>query len=337
MNITHLPKQPLQRLPDHVKIGIRTTVADQVVATGEPAPDANYTVCVGQIGQHLATCNVPILSVTWVLAGVNGVANYTATTAAGIVTPIAPTMLSGNPLIFAWAGPGACSVGVYIYTAYGTGYAQNNFTVTAPQVNFLEAATSEVQVAPISGNQFLQFGNQSLQVPGITINALVYGAQSVPGTLAIFQLCTNERFATDTDNRPWHWSLNGQSVLDIGMTGTVIYQAATDLSTPGASAQFDVIDSPGMELGPPLQLVAAGDGNPVVPETYNSYLMFQPAGGIWVPLSVLTWYWAGYSRLENGVWSAAQDPENSVDPLGVVTANFPIWTANTGAGAWVAG
>lgn len=335
MNVTDLSRHAFRPLPDHVKIGIRTTLGDQVLATGEPTPDANYTVCVGQMGQHLATCNVPIIGVTWVLSGVNGVANYTATTAAGFVTPI--TNLTMNPLIFAWAGPGPCFVGVYVYTAYGTGYAQNNFTVTAPQVNFLEAATSQVQVAPISGNQFLQFGNQSLQQPGITINAVVYGAQSVTGTLAIFQLCTNERFATDTDNKPWYWSLNGQSVLDVGMTQSVIYQEEVATSTPGASAQFDVTDSPAMQLGPPLQFMAIGDGEPVVPETYNSYLMFQPAGGIWVPLSVLTWNWAGYSQLENGVWSAAQDPENSVNPLGVVTTNFPTWTGNTGNGGWIQG
>ncbi len=312
-------------------------IGDQVVATGEPAPDATYTVCVGQVGQHLATSNVPILAVQWVFAGGGPVANYTATPNAGILMPVTPQMLVTNPLTFAWSAGGASAVGVYIYTAYGTGFASNNFQVTAPEVNFLDSMTSQVYVGPQNNVTFLSFGNPSGGHPGITINNVVFGAQNVPGLLGIIQLATNQRFGTDTDNQPWHWSLNGQSVLDVGQTGTVFYQNEIAALNPGGNSRFDVTDSPALQLGPSFQLVAVGDGNPVVPETYNSYLMFQPAGGIWVPLSMLTWNWAGFSQLENAVWSAPQEPENAVNPLGVPTNTFPTWTANTAGGHWVAG
>jgi hypothetical protein len=339
MNTSFLPTPPQRRLPDHVKLGIRSTIGDQVVATGEPsAADTTYTVCVGQVGQHTATSSVPILSVEWVISGGGPVANYAPTQASGILTPVTPPMLAHNPMTFAWSVGGPAVVGVNIHTAYGTGYTANNFQVTAPQVNFLEAMTGQVNVGPQNGGTFLSFGNPAAGIPGITINALTFGAQNVPGILGIIQLATNERFRTDTDDQPWHWSLNGQTVLDIGMTHTVFYQNQIAQLNPGANAQFDVTDAPALQLGPPCKLVAVGDGDPVVPETYNSVLMFQPGGGIWVPLSVLTWYWAGYSELENlanNIWSPPQQPENSFNPLGTATHIFPTWNSNTAAGQWV--
>jgi len=124
MKRSPLPGPPLDRLPDHVKLGIHSVVGDKVVATGEPEPDATYTVCVGQVGQHLATSNVRILAVQWVHSGGGPVAGYTATPNAGIIMPVTPQMLGSNPVTFAWSIGGPAVVGVYIKTAHGTGYAR---------------------------------------------------------------------------------------------------------------------------------------------------------------------------------------------------------------------
>lgn len=332
---------PERRLAEHVKVGIRSTLGEQVLATGEPAdPDDTYTVCVGQMIQHLAVSNVPILSVQWVVGG-SGVANYTLTPNAGTVTPITSDMLVQNPLTFAFTSADDWTVGVYITTAYGTAYVTNDFVVTAPQVNFLDSMTQQVYVGAYAGGTYLRFGDpDDPTVPGIVINAVLFGAQNVPGWVGILQLATNQRFGTDDEGRPWHWSLNGQAVLDVGPGGAyMFYQNQIEVLAPGANAQFDITDAPALELGPPFQFVAVGDGDPIVPETYESYLMFIPVGpgSIWVPLSVLTWSWEGYSQFENGTWGPVRQPNNAVNPLGVLTDVFPTWTTNTNAGQWVAG
>ena len=340
--ITTLPEPgAVKKLREDIWFEIESTVGDKVLVAGDGTgdPDATYTVTVGEVGRHIARSNVPILAVQWVIAGGGPVAGYTVNQAAGVVEPITPTMMASNPLTFAWSSGPSCVVGVYIVTAYGRGYVENSFSVTSPHVNFFESMTEQVYVGPYGGRTFLRFGDPSdPSTPGIVLNAVLFGAQSAAGRVGILQLATNQRTGSDSSGQAYHWSLNGRAVLDVGPGAAYTFYQDTIVDLPvGGNAQIDVTDAPAAELGPPFSLVSIGDGNPVVAESYCAYLMFSPSGGIWIPLSVLTWTWEGYSQLVEKSWGPVQQPGNRVNPSGVPTVNFPTWNANTAAGHWVIG
>jgi len=334
MSTTPLPIV-LTAQPDHVHLELRSTVNDSVISSHDPEPDTMYMACIGQFTMHLVEASLPILGVHFVIGGGGPVANYVATVNTGTVLPVTPVMLVANPLTFVFSAAGPAVVGVYVTTEYGTTYLMNNFMVTAPQ-GYFTSMTGQVRVAADAAGTFLRFTNDA-PLAGIVMTPALTGTQSAAGSVAVFQIATNHRFRTDTDHQPWHWSLNGQDVLDIGMTNTVEYQNVVGQLQPGGIYQNFFTDSPAMQLIPAFPFASVGDGQPLIPETYNAYLMFQPAGGIWVPLSVMTWTWAGFAQFEQGAWSAAQDAQNILNPVGVPTNTFPTWTQNTQNGQWVAG
>lgn len=338
-NIT--PMTDLHPLPEDFAFSIYSTVGGIPVDSQSRNPDDTYTVCVGQMGTHLAVCNYPILSVQWVITpGTAGVADYLISSQTGVVVPIPGAAMVQNPLVFAFAQAGNVVVGVYVVTPVGTGSAYNSFVVTAPQVNFLDSMTGAPQVRSNNTAGRLLFGPAPGQTDGIIINASLFGGQNVPGQVGILQLVNNQRFLIHIDGGDkYHWNLNNQWVLDVGPENAYIfYQNAMDTLYPGSNAQFEVTDTPSSDLASFLQLVSIGDQDSD-PETYMAYLMFQPVGqgSIFVPLSVLTWFWAGYTEREGDNWSPVKNPENSVNPLGEAATVFPQWTNYSFAGAWVPG
>ena len=328
------------RLPDHVKIGLSSRIGDDVVAVhaGEEVGDA-YTIMAGVVAQHLAISNVPIISVQWVVPpGGAPIYNYVINPNSGVAYPLPPS-LTMNPLYFAWTAPCATYVGVYITTAYGTGYVENYFYVQTPTVQSFTSVTDAPYAGPFAGSTYLRFGQPP--GPGITIQATVACPGNVSGRFAFLQLASNARVGTDTDGVSWRWNLNGMNVLDVGPGPQpwLFYQNAFLRLGEGQSGQFDITDAPAAELGPPFRLVSVGDGEPIVPETYQTYLMFQPnvSGSIWIALQMLTWWWEGYSELDAGAWSAVQQPANSPNPGGQPQTALPTWNANTMDGDWVVG
>jgi hypothetical protein len=333
--VTELPKT-LARLPSHVKIGITSHFGDEKIEAAPGLVGDGYATVVGVLGQHLATSNVPILAVQWVVPATGApLAGYALSTAAG--TPLPLVQLTVNPITFAWTAPCATSVGVYITTQYGTGYVENYFYVQAPTISAFGSVTGAPWVGPYAQGTYLRFGQAP--GPGITIDATVDCPQGVSGTIAFIQLASNERFITDNDGFSWHWSVNGQYVLDTGPINWLFYQNEVANIGEQQSGAIQITDAPAMEIGGILTLAVVGDGQPIVPETYQTYLMFLPAGapGIWVALGMLTWNWEGFTQLDDGNWSPVQQPGNLVDPAGVAGATLPVWTSNTAAGAWVQG
>ena len=80
---------------------------------------------------------------------------------------------------------------------------------------------------------------------------------------------------------PFGYKLDAQGVMDLSSnTGS----SAWDVSQSGYSA-----DEPDL----PIFSVGGPGGNDwtqtVFSSTYNTYVMYQPPGGIWVPLQMLTW------------------------------------------------
>jgi hypothetical protein len=332
--VTGVPDK-LTGLPDHVKLGISSRFGDETIETAATAGEA-YSTVVGAIGQHVATSNVPILAVQWVVPDTGApLAGYAMSTAAGILVPLA--QLTVNPITFAWTAACATWVGVHITTQYGTGYVENYFYVQAPAITAFTSATGAPWVGPLSGGTYLRFGQAP--GPGITIDATVACPSDVAGSVAFIQLASNERFVIDDDGRSWHWSSNGQYVLDTGPINWLFYQNEIVQIGAQQSGQIQITDAPAMELGAVLTLAAVGDGQPIVPETYRAYLMFLPAAvpALWVALGVLTWNWEGFTQFENGGWGPVQQPGNLVNPAGAAGTALPTWSSNTAAGAWVQG
>ncbi len=326
-------------LPEHVELRIESSVGGT-----RRLEDANdlFTVTVGEMGQHVAVSNVPILGVQWQISGGNPVANYIVNPTLGQVVPVTPADLVVNPLTFAFTTAGTYVVGVTIWTAYGPGFVSNTFVVTAPQVNYFESETSQVGIQTMQNTPWIMFGSPqgSGGRPGIIMKAVVFGQQSTPGFVGILQLVINQRTGVITSYNPVHNSQNGIPALDVGPGGAyVFYQNVIEDLPVGGNAHVMVDDGPGAQLAPPLTLVSIGDQEPG-PESYQAFLMFCAAspGAIWVPLSVLNWNWEGYAELQSdGTWSPVQEPGNAVNPSGVATSQFPTWTVNTTTGFWVAG
>lgn len=59
--------------------------------------------------------------------------------------------------------------------------------------------------------------------------------------------------------------------------------------------------------------------------SYQMFLMFQPSGGIRVPLKLAEWNWSGTGNADtNGVWTLGST--NAPPPSGGDTTIFPVWT-----------
>lgn len=328
----------MRTLPDQVELRIESSIGGTLLDSPANVP---ATVTIGEMGHHLAQANVPILGVQWAIYGGNPVAGYVFNQAFGQVIPLTPPEFIANPLTFAFTTAGTYAVRVLIETAYGMGYAFRTFTVTEPQINFFDSQTATVGLQMVDGKPWIMFGDPGgAGPPGITMNAVLFGQQSAPGRVGILQLATNQRTATGAGmGEAYHNTQNGMTVLDVGPGGAyTFYQGVIDALPVGGNAQVLVDDGPGSQLGPPFTLVSIGDAEPG-PETYQSFLMFcaDSPGAIWVPLSVLSWSWEGYTRLANGVWQPVSEPRNAVNPAGMPTNQFPTWTANTTTGVWAEG
>jgi hypothetical protein len=270
------------------------------------------------------------------VGGGNPVFNYVISVERAIVMPITPRALTLPELTLAWTIPGPAVVSAYVTTEYGVTFVMAGVQVTSPQVSAFTSMTRQVSLQRRNGLLYLSFGTDGgWQNAGIVTSALLTGTQSVSGQFGVFQLCTHQRFATDTDDVSYHWSQNGMSVLDVGMTNSVLYQGIEETITPGNYQTTYNTDAPGSELKEIFQSVTVGSAAAL--ETYNAYLMFKPTGlaNIWVPLAVLTWAWGGEAVSVNDNWGGPINPQNTINPVGVPTNVFPIWDDNTSRGQWV--
>lgn len=327
--------EKLEKLPSDVRIWLSCRFGSNPAFEGA---GQGCSVVVGEVGQHSARSNVRILSVQWVVPPAGApLAGYLLSQTEGKPVPL-PQPLTLDPMFFAWTAPCATYVGAFVTTTAGTGYVENYFYVQAPAVSSFTSVTGAPWVGLMGNRNFLRFG--AYPADGITISATVTCPQNVSGTIGMIQLANNQRFMTDTDGISWRSRLNSQTVLDVGpFPHWLFYQNEIVSIGSQQSGQIQITDAPALELGGPQRMVAVGDGDPIVPERYQTYLMFQSSSptSIWVPLGVLTWTWEGYTELANGNWSPVQQPGNTVNPAGALQAAMPSWTSNTASGGWVQG
>lgn len=300
--------------------------------------DDNYPVTVGDMTQHVAVSNFPIIAVNWTIDTVNVVAGFVATTTQGQAIPVGAAMLAQNPLTFAYTAPTQSIITVEIVTTAGTANVSNSFTVTSPTVSQFRTVTGNAAIVTDTEGTWLKLTNPP--GPGIDIYATVVGDQATGGTLGFIQLANNNRAVIYANSLSAHLSTNGQLILDVGMTGTVLYQDVTAQLATGQSTSIYVTDSPAQQLQvPPSSIAEIIIGSLVPEESYQTFLMFCPnsAQAVWVPLEVVNWGWGGVAAAENGSWILT-DPSVTFDPEGVAVNQYPSWTTNTAAPAtWLPG
>lgn len=326
--------------------------AQPSAGTQTPAPDQPsartqtiFNIVIGLRIQCVACSNAPITNVKWEIENIaHCIADFVPSTATGTVIPLSPAALLNNPITFCWWQGGTFSVACTITTAIGSGKVSHSFVVTAPQVQYFKRTyTGVVGVGKYMGKDFIRFARSmgEFNVDGILMEAKVTGTQTIAGTLAGIQLASNQRFCTMLDSDNYKYNTNGQDILDIGQTNTVLYQNHQVTINAGQTVIYDATDGPGAELNASIlksMFIGDGDPPPVVPESYNMYLMFRATifGAAWVPVKVMRWGWEGLSNLVNGHWLPAEDT-GVMDPVTSDPTDFPQWTMNTGQSHWIPG
>jgi hypothetical protein len=329
--------------PNGLKFGIVSSRS-----TGEEVAQVafdNYVVTVGEMIQHLAVADAPILSVVWTIEPSTNVADYAVSVNNAVLTYLPAAALMTNPLTFAYGDAGNSQVVVTaeITTTLGTGTASNSFTVTSPTIGNIEVTMGNPEI-------FVnQMGETMFQLTapggGVVIEATVNGTQAAIGTIAFFQLVKNARTLNDSVTGQQYLSPTGEFILDVGgqvgEAPSYLYQGVSETLTPNQPTQFYITDSPGTSLpNPPgtLLIYSVGEDDPGDAEMYQSYLMFQSStpGSIWVPVALVNWSWSSYTEAEDGSWSPAQN-NLVLNDGGGTTYTFPTWQANTTASTWQGG
>ena len=162
------------------------------------------------------------------------------------------------------------------------------------------------------------------------------------------------RFGSSTNNGIIFY--NSISIPN-GFSGTNIWSQIitsdnwTETDTNGViHGQFQNCNPPWGDLPTPYSASMAGATNftpvdwPSVP-LFNDYLsasvddhfvmtmLFEPTGGIPVPLEAVTWYWQGAATNNAGIWTIVGTPANG-NPSVSPTTTFPQWNCPWGVPSW---
>lgn len=299
--------------------------------------NANIPVTVGQLLTLYAQAPGTIQSVAWSIEG-PAIRNYTATTTNGVVTPLSPQDLSTSPITFAWTGAGTFTVTCTIVTNEGVFFNSAVYTVLAPTLTSFTSVTGAVQVFDLGQGPLLGLtGSPDPSGAGIRMTARVQGVPNSDGWIAGIQLVRESRFIRATDGQNYFWSLNNQWAVDIGANPNSPFYGDLWSPLPAlGNATLIFPDSPAGGLNASLIDQRSFDIIGSAPEAYEMYLMYRPQDpAIWVPLARLDWFFQGQTTYANGAWSPAQQAQNSVDPQGFPTADFPTWNLNSSMGDWV--
>jgi hypothetical protein len=70
-------------------------------------------------------------------------------------------------------------------------------------------------------------------------------------------------------------------------------------------------------------------------DSFQTWLMFQPSGGGWVPLRKVAWHWSGSGTMApDGKWTLISQDHNPDPPDSDATDDFPEWTTNMDDRHW---
>ena len=99
---------------------------------------------------------------------------------------------------------------------------------------------------------------------------------------------------------------------------------------------YNSFDATGTIPGDSPQTVSLSGGY-VRAEASNSFemwMMFEPPGGMWVPLRAVNWSWIGSATNGPDGW-AVESGTNSIDPHDFETEEYPAWKSNIRNREWI--
>ena len=112
-------------------------------------------------------------------------------------------------------------------------------------------------------------------------------------------------------------SISGTNVTPVTPTGGYIWNVP-DSGTSGDSPTFSLSTNPQDSGGSDW---SSAYGN----ENFTTYLMYQPPGGVWVPIQRLDWGWQGTANRTNGKWTA--NVTDFAPSTGSDTSTPPQWNS----------
>lgn len=280
------------------------TVAEVKIKQGtSDITGTTHDVIVGQkisLSTDALPSGATVTKPLWTIPGIR-IANYTASAAKGEVTALTSSALSSASIIFYWVDGAdgrqvqfSCKVNGKPVTAVAT------FNVKRPTA-MVTSVTGQVEVSSAPGYLALHYGKPGAQ--GIVWTANITPPPGFMGIAQWVQIAypSRRRQLASTGK----WEKNSGSGLD-----------------PGGYPY------PYGEDSPDTMLTSTYLEKQVNSERFETYLMFKPSvpdDPIWVPLNRVDWSWSGQAVRSGSVWTRASG-SNTVNPSGVDTTNFPLWT-----------
>ncbi len=209
------------------------------------------------------------------------------------------------------------------------------FNVVSPQAKLSLKATvhnPSVWIGPyvVAGNPAfapnvqgtaMHFGNSfqpGVGDPGVTINATVDTSNHISeGTIEIVQLSNTSYNYDKAPGATTFKSSGGMYLLDNGGSGEPYAVGAAAAIDRDKQKSISIADSPGNPLVPQITHVSRND-------SFTDFLMYRPAGGIWVTLATATWQWYGTADWVGGAWNLTSGG-SYVNPQGARSSTLPKW------------
>jgi hypothetical protein len=319
-------------LPRAARGGIRLAVRRN---GQDVAADDFLAATVGVVYEITALLDdVPAWDCQWTIPVQGVVQDYEPTLQGAAPVPLGPADLASNPITLAFWQPGAYELAVVGMTPEGEGAGQMEVEVDAPVATLVDTTFGVVRAGPgdenawwlqLAGNDGQPLGHEQT---GIGLEGSVSNAP-LGGTIGFIQLVSPSRFGVIA-GQPVMSSLNGQTVLDAtGDQASALYGDLT-AGVEGGAAELPITDAPAIYVTPEMNWSDMEVGQ----EVFQTFLMYQPPGGIFVPLSVITWSWAGQTVQTDGAWGPAQNTTQVVGAAQPPTG-FPAWTTNVSASTYV--
>ncbi|HTB82834.1 MAG TPA: hypothetical protein VK742_04200 [Candidatus Sulfotelmatobacter sp.] len=280
------------------------------------------TVIVGQkmnLVCKTVTTNGPTLNnFQWTVPGF-AISNYVVAADGSSAMVVTNFATNNANVIFYWVDGASNRVVQVSTTVNGVKLTTKaTFNVIRPNVSWAGFNYGTV-AADTNYNQsgtWLHFGNPST-TPGLTFILTASIGDWSLGTYSEIQLINS--------NQVIHCQTNGQS----------IHQSAAGLDGALGSTNFgDSFYHYKLYFDSPAEPCRSSDLQVSDSSSYQTLLMFQPSGGIRVPLKLIGWNWAGLATINtNENWALIPGSGNAPapSPNNTDATQFPVWTNIVGS------
>lgn len=266
----------------------------------------------------------PIVSTVWTISPFPTFLSFTGTTTGSSLVTL-PAVITNNPLIIVFAAAGQCTVTCFVTLADGyTETLGGPITINSPTIAAMQGELLQgVQLVGSYPYYGLRYSVE--EENGVTASGTVQSCGlGDDGQIAIMQVCVPARWLQNLQGVVVPMNLNGIACIDSPGEGLITYGEPVPLVN-GESAGAQLIDAPLQEFDATFLATAAvgynlASNNQSSPETFTAWLMYQPAGGYWVPLASFSWSWQALVE-DLQVAQSGFTPEVIWQP----TSTFPSW------------